>query len=79
MSDDARPRRTRSACAVVVEAEHRAPRQIGTAGLDVIARRGRGRLQVQHRDAVDDRKDAALAAEDAVLDLVAGARGETAT
>ena len=56
---------------VVVEAEHRAPRQVGAPGLDLIARGGRRRLQVQHRDAVDDREDAAVAAEDAVVNLVA--------
>ena len=56
---------------LVVETDHRAQRQIRLSGLDVLARRGRRRLQMQHRNAVDHREDAAVAAEDAVVDLVA--------
>ena len=55
----------------VVEAEHRAPRTIRVALLDELTRRGGRGLQVHDRNAVHDRKDAALATQDAVLDLVA--------
>ena len=58
---------------LVVQADHRAARQIRTARLNLIAGGGGRRLQMQNRDAIDDREDAALAAEDAVLNLIAAA------
>ena len=61
----------RAACRVVVEAEHRAAREIGPAGLDVVARRRRRRLRCSTGMPSTTRKDAAVAAEDAVVDLVA--------
>ena len=70
--------RTRSRLLVVVEAEHRAPRRVRAARLDVLARGRRGRLQVQDRNAVDDGKDAALAAEDAVAESRRRCGGGTA-
>ena len=63
----------RARASLVVQADHRATRQIRTARLNLIASGGGGRLQMQHRDAVDDRENAALAAEDAVLNLIAAA------
>ena len=57
---------------LVVEADHGSERELRLPGLDLLPR-GRGRrLQMEHRDAVDDREDAALTAQDAVLNLVVG-------
>jgi len=36
----------------------------------VLTRLNRGKLQMQHRNAVDDREDATLAAEDSVVNLI---------
>src|SRR4029077_12032032 len=63
----------RARARLVVEPDHRAARQIRTARLNLIASGGGGRLQMQNGNAVDDRKNAALAAEDAVLNLIAAA------
>ena len=60
-----------SACRVVFEAEHDPAREIGTPRLHLIACGRRRRQQMQDRYAGDDREDAAMAAEDPVLDLVA--------
>ena len=52
------------------EIQHRAAREIGTPGFDLVFRR-RGRLvEVHHRDAVDHRKDAAVTRDDAVGDFI---------
>ena len=56
---------------IVVQAQHRAARQRRLSGLDLIAGQRGVRLQVQDRDPGHDRKDAAVAPEDAVFDLVA--------
>ena len=61
---------------VVVEAEHHAPRQLRPTGLEMIACRGRRRQHMHDRNAVDQREDAAVAAEDAVLDVAVGAAVE---
>ena len=56
---------------IVLEAEHDPAREIGTPGLHLIARGRRGRQQMQNRYSGHDREDAAMAAEDPVLDFVA--------
>src|SRR5262249_59605974 len=63
----------RASARLVVQAYHRATRQIRASSLNLIPGNGGGRLQMQNRDAIDDREDAALAAEDAVRNLVAAA------
>jgi hypothetical protein len=44
--------------------------------LNLIAGGGGGRRKMQNRDAVDDREDAALTAEDAVLNVITAATME---
>src|SRR6185503_15337808 len=61
---------------LVVQAEHGAARQIRALRLDLLARLARARQQVEDRDAVDDREDAAVAAEDAVVNLLGRAAME---
>ena len=68
---DARRRLEHLRLRFVFEAEHDPAREIGTPRLHLIARGRRRRQQVQNRDSGDDRKDAAMAAEDPVLDFVA--------
>ena len=56
---------------LVVEIEHRPPREIRPPGFDVRPGPRRAAVEVHDRDAVDDREDAALAAENAVLNVIA--------
>src|SRR5262249_43787661 len=53
-----------------LEADHRPKRLRGTAGFDVLTCLDGGWLQMQHRNAVDDREDATLASEDSVVNLI---------
>ena len=64
---------------IVFDAHHRAERQIGSAGFEVLAGGDGGGLQMEHRDAVDHRKDAAGAAEDAVARSRRRSRDGTST
>src|SRR2546423_15588652 len=59
-----------------IESEHRPARARRFAGLHLVARLRRVRLEVEDRYAVDHRKHAAVTAEDAVADLVVGASME---
>src|SRR5439155_10423765 len=58
---------------LALEAYHRPQRLLGMFRLHLVSRSRRVRLQVQHWDAVNDREDAAVAAENPVADLVAAA------
>src|SRR4029079_2928939 len=55
---------------LVLEAEHGASRKFWMSRLHVIPGGGRRGLQMQHRDARHDRKNAAVATENAIVDLV---------
>src|SRR5262249_45223826 len=52
------------------DAHHRAECEIGAAGFDVLARGCGFRAQVHHRNAVNDRKNAAMAPKYTVADRV---------
>ena len=56
---------------LVGQIQHGIERAIGSSGFDVLAGACRSGLQVHDRNAVDDRKGAAVAAEDGVADVVA--------
>src|SRR5436190_97136 len=56
---------------LVVEIEHRPPREIRPPGFDVRPSPRGTAVEVHDRNAVDDREDAALAAENAVLNVIA--------
>src|SRR5207249_3283830 len=58
---------------LIINPNHRPPRKLRLRRLDLIARRRRSWLQVQHGDTVDDRKHTAVASENAVENAVGAA------